>query len=77
MLAAYLACLALALIVGVVVALPGWLKGLLVIASLAHACWAIPRRILLTHPGAVTGLRRESRGWHIYSRARGWQPARL
>ncbi|AIN56868.1 protein YgfX [Pseudomonas soli] len=77
LLAAYLACLALALIVGVVVALPGWLKGLLVIASLAHACWAIPRRILLTHPGAVTGLRREPRGWHIYSRARGWQPARL
>ncbi|MBC7209241.1 MAG: hypothetical protein H5U33_01780, partial [Pseudomonas sp.] len=35
------------------------------------------RRVLLTHPEAITGLRRDLRGWQLYSRAQGWQPARL
>nr|WP_267967081.1 protein YgfX [Pseudomonas sp. DVZ6] len=77
LLTAYLASLALALLTLALMALPGWLRGLLVVACLAHACWAIPRRILLIHPEAITGLRRDPRGWLLYSRARGWQLARL
>lgn len=77
LLAAYLASLALALLTLALMALPGWLRGLLAVVCLAHACWAIPRRVLLTHPEAITGLRRDLRGWHLYSRAQGWQPARL
>ncbi|MBI6896361.1 hypothetical protein JET64_06030 [Pseudomonas putida] len=77
LLTAYLASLALALLTLALIALPGWLCGLLAVACLAHACWAVPRRILLIHPEAITGLRRDLRGWRIYSRARGWQPARL
>lgn len=48
-----------------------------VAACIAHAGWAIPRRILLTHEHAVVGLRRDVRGWQVFSRARGWQPVRL
>jgi len=77
LLTAYLASLALALLTLALMALPGWLRGLLAVVCLAHACWAIPRRVLLTHPEAITGLRRDLRGWHLYSRAQGWQPARL
>ncbi|MDU9405579.1 protein YgfX [Pseudomonas sp. zfem004] len=77
LLTAYLASQALAIISLAVIALPLWLRGLLFFACLAHACWAIPRRILLTHPDAITGLRRDSRGWRLYSRARGWQAVRL
>ncbi|QXI39522.1 protein YgfX [Pseudomonas xantholysinigenes] len=77
LLTAYLAGQVLALLTLAVVALPVWLCGLLVIACLAHACWVVPRRILLTHPQAITGLRRDPRGWCLYSRAVGWQPVRL
>ncbi|TFF41120.1 protein YgfX [Pseudomonas sp. RIT623] len=77
LLTAYLASLVLALLTLVVLTLPAWLRCLLAIACLAHACWAIPRRILLTHPQAITGLRRDARGWRLYSRARGWQAVRL
>ncbi|MEN8639936.1 protein YgfX [Pseudomonas sichuanensis] len=77
LLTAYLASQALAIITLAVIALPFWLRGLVFLACLAHACWAIPRRILLTHPDAITGLRRDPRGWRLYSRARGWQAVRL
>ncbi|MCG8293935.1 protein YgfX [Pseudomonas entomophila] len=77
LLAAYLASLALATVTLAVVAIPAWLSGLLLMACLAHAGWAIPRRILLTHPEAITGLRRDAQGWRLYCRARGWQPVRL
>ncbi|MBF8781432.1 protein YgfX [Pseudomonas fulva] len=77
LLVAYLACLALALGVLGLAALPGWLRLALCLACLTHAAWAIPRRILLDHPQAVTGLRRDPAGWWLYSRAGGWQAARL
>lgn len=77
MLVAYLGCQVLALLVLWLSALPWWL-GLCVFACcIAHASWAIPRRILLTHPRAVTGLRRDAQGWRVFSRAQGWQPVRL
>ncbi|MDF9616030.1 hypothetical protein P5705_00090 [Pseudomonas entomophila] len=77
LLTAYLASLALAIATLAVVVAPAWLRGLLLVACLAHACWVIPRRILLTHPRAITGLRRDARGWRLYCQAEGWQPVRL
>ncbi|MFA7893961.1 hypothetical protein [Pseudomonas putida] len=77
LLAAYLISQALAWFAVLVSPLPFWL-GLLVIAACSvHAAWAIPRRILLTHVQAVTGLRRDGVGWWVFSRARGWQSVRL
>ncbi|WP_313711217.1 protein YgfX [Pseudomonas sp.] len=77
LLAAYLVCQVLALQVLWLSVLPWWL-GLCVLAGcIAHACWVIPRRILLTDPRAVTGLRRDALGWRVFSRALGWQPVRL
>jgi toxin CptA len=77
LLTAYLASLALAIITLAAVAMPLWLRGSILAACIAHASWAIPRRILLTHPEAITGLRRDSRGWQLFSRAQGWQPVQL
>jgi toxin CptA len=77
LLAAYLACQSLACLVLLASAAPAALRATLLLACLAHAAWAVPRRILLTHPCAVTGLRRDPRGWQLFSRAHGWQPARL
>lgn len=77
LLTAYLASIALAVCVLAVVNLPAWLRCLMIVGCCAHACWAIPRRILLTHPEAITGLRREPCGWRVYCHARGWQPMRL
>ncbi|MFI8559865.1 protein YgfX [Pseudomonas putida] len=77
LLTAYLGCQLLASLALLSSTLPGWLILVLVFACLAHACWAIPRRISLTHPHAATGLRRDGRGWWVFSQAGGWQPVRL
>ncbi|MEG8203345.1 protein YgfX [Pseudomonas sp. 5FOS] len=77
LLAAYLGCQVLAWFAVWASPLPGWLALAVVATCIAHAGWAIPRRILLTHEHAVVGLRRDVRGWQVFSRARGWQPVRL
>lgn len=77
LLTAYLSCQALALLTLWASALPGWLSLALVATCIAHACWAIPLRIVLTHARAVTGLRRDACGWWVFSPALGWQPVRL
>ncbi|WP_028696742.1 protein YgfX [Pseudomonas cremoricolorata] len=77
LLTAYLACQALAACALALSAAPGWLLALAVVLGAAHACWVIPRRILLTHPTAITALRRSPRGWQLFSRRHGWQPVRL
>ncbi|WP_414155923.1 protein YgfX [Pseudomonas sp. BNK-44-a] len=77
LLTAYLCGQALALATLWLVELPWWLAACALIGCLAHACWVIPRRILLTHPDAVTGLRRDARGWQAFSRACGWERIRL
>ncbi|MFJ4347993.1 protein YgfX [Pseudomonas sp. NPDC089401] len=77
LLAAYLGCQVLALLALWLSALPWWLGLPVLAACIAHAGWAIPRRILLTDPHAVTGLRRDALGWKVFCRARGWQPVRL
>jgi len=77
LLAAYFAALLAACATLLLIAVPGWLRLLLLAGCLAHACWVIPRRILLGHASAITGLRRDPRGWQLFSRAQGWQPVRL
>ncbi|MFJ4112192.1 protein YgfX [Pseudomonas sp. NPDC089758] len=77
LLAAYLICQVLALLALWLSALPWWFSLAVSGACLAHARWVIPRRILLTHAQAVTGLRRDPEGWQLFSRAGGWQAVRL
>lgn len=77
LLVAYLACQLLALIAlsQLVIPVPFALLGLG--TCVAHACWVVPRHILLNHPRAVTGLRRDPFGWQLYSTAGGWQAVQL
>ncbi len=49
----------------------------LLTGCVAHGIWVLPRHLLLSAPGAVTGLRRTPAGWALYCRERGWRPARL
>ncbi|MFK0313731.1 protein YgfX [Pseudomonas sp. NPDC090233] len=77
LLVAYLICLGLAQFALWLSALPWWYCLPVAGACLAHACWVIPRRILLTHAHAVTGLRRDALGWRLFTRAEGWQVVRL
>lgn len=77
LLTAYLGCQVLAWLAVWVSPLPGWQALAVVATCIAHAGWAIPRRILLTHERAVVGVRRDVCGWQVFSRAGGWQPVRL
>ncbi|MFF7706861.1 protein YgfX [Pseudomonas sp. NPDC007930] len=58
-------------------ALPAWPRLLVVLALLAAVAWVLPRQLWLSHPAAVTGLRREGERWWLFSRARGWHLAQL
>lgn len=53
----------------------GLLGGL--VLCVAHACWVIPNRILLSRPAAFTALRRNAEGWQLWSRRDGWQAVQL
>nr|WP_255263413.1 protein YgfX [Pseudomonas aegrilactucae] len=77
MLVSYLACQLLALVALslLAIALPLALLGLC--ACAAHGYWVLPRHILLNHPCAVTGLRRDPFGWQLFSVAGGWQAVQL
>jgi len=77
LLALYLACLALAMVALGLLAIPLFfiIPGLAL--CLGHACWVIPRHILLTHPHAITGLRRDASGWQLWSDARGWHAVQM
>ncbi len=77
LLALYLACLLAALTALMLLAVPllFCLCGLAL--CLVHALRVIPRQILLTHPEAITGLRRDAHGWHLWSAARGWHTVQL
>lgn len=77
LLAVYLACLTLACAASLLLALPVFLSGIGLALCLAHAAWVIPRHILLTHPEAITGLRRDAQGWYLWSTARGWHQVQL
>ncbi|WJN61040.1 protein YgfX [Pseudomonas sp. SO81] len=77
LLAVYLSALVLALITLFVVEVPLWASLLGVGACLLHAAWVVPRQILLRHPMAFTGLRRDEEGWQLFNSRDGWQPVQL
>ncbi|TDF81716.1 protein YgfX [Pseudomonas sp. H9] len=77
LLAAYLASQLLALLALSLLQVPVWQQVMGMTLCLLHAGWVIPRRILLSHPCAVSGLRRDRDGWQVFSRAQGWQPVQL
>ena len=54
-----------------------WARLAGVLLCLAHGAWVLPRQILLTHPTAFSGLRRDADGWQLWSRAGGWQAVQL
>nr|WP_218580622.1 protein YgfX [Pseudomonas sp. Q1] len=75
MLAAYLLAQLLALGSLLVLDLPYSSLGTLL--CLAHAAWALPRHIRLTHRSSVRGLRRDEEGWQLFSDERGWHSVQL
>ena len=77
MLAAYLLAQAFALCALFLLVLPFWVSLLGAVACLSHAAWVLPRQILLSHPDAFCGLRRDADGWQLWNQADGWQPVQL
>lgn len=77
MLAAYLLAQAFALCALFLLVIPCWVSLLGGFACLIHAVWVLPRQILLSHPKAFCGLRRDADGWQLWNQADGWQPAQL
>ncbi|NCE87189.1 protein YgfX [Pseudomonas sp. Q1] len=75
LLAAYLLAQLLALGSLLVLDLPYSSLGTLL--CLAHAAWALPRHIRLTHRSSVRGLRRDEEGWQLFSDERGWHSVQL
>ncbi|MGJ7513870.1 protein YgfX [Pseudomonas baetica] len=57
--------------------IPFWARLLGALCCLLHAVWALPRQILLTHPQAFRGLRRDAEGWQLWSELAGWQSVQL
>ncbi|MCF4997604.1 hypothetical protein GIW70_18665 [Pseudomonas syringae] len=77
LLAAYV--LAQAFVLGslFLLAVPLWISLFAAFCCLAHAAWVMPRQILLTHPEAFRGLRRDADGWQLWNPANGWQAVQL
>ena len=46
-------------------------------ACALHGFWMLPRQILLSHPKAFCGLRRNGDGWQVWNQADGWQAVQL
>jgi toxin CptA len=77
LLAAYLAGQLLALISLLLLNIPFVLTFVGVLLCMAHACWVVPRQILLSHPRAFCRLRRDNSGWALWNAAGGWQAVQL
>nr|WP_218959315.1 hypothetical protein [Pseudomonas rustica] len=77
MLAAYLLAQAFALGSLFLLSIPLWAHLLGVFACLLHGVWVLPRQILLSHPRAFCGLRRDADGWQLWNQAAGWQAVQL
>ncbi|MFP3676536.1 protein YgfX [Pseudomonas sp. SIMBA_041] len=77
LLAAYLLAQLFALGSLFLLSIPVWARVLGAFCCLAHGVWVLPRQILLTHPQAYRGLRRDAEGWQLWNQARGWQPVQL
>nr|WP_276524591.1 protein YgfX [Pseudomonas azerbaijanoccidentalis] len=77
MLAVYLLAQLFALGSLFLLAIPAWASLLGALCCLLHGVWLLPRQILLTHPQAFCGLRRDADGWQLWNQAAGWQPVQL
>jgi toxin CptA len=77
LLALYLLVQVLALLSLWLVDIPLWARVIGMVAAAAHACWALPRHLLLSAPGAYTALRHGPEGWQVASSGGGWQAIRL
>ena len=77
LLAAYLLAQAFALGALLLLSIPLWVSLLGAFACLLHGFWVLPRQILLSHPQAFRGLRRDADGWQVWNQAHGWQAAQL
>ncbi|WP_150597316.1 protein YgfX [Pseudomonas fluorescens] len=77
LLAAYLLAQAFALGALVVLSIPLWASLFGALGCLLHGFWVLPRQILLSHPKAMRGLRRDGDGWQLWNQAEGWQAVQL
>lgn len=77
LLTAYLAVQALALLAILSLDVSGVVVWLGVLTCMFHGLWVVPRTILLTHDTAFTALRRDARGWQIYSERAGWRDVQV
>ncbi|MFJ4586224.1 protein YgfX [Pseudomonas moraviensis] len=77
LLAAYLLAQAFAVGSLCLLSIPLWASLAGVSGCLLHGFWVMPRQILLSHPNAFCGLRRDGDGWQVWNRTCGWQAAQL
>ena len=77
LLAACIAAHGLALLACLLLDLTVPFKGLAMVACLAHGAWVLPRQVLLSHPDAVTGLRRDEANWYLFTARHGWFAVQL
>ncbi|HWH89265.1 MAG TPA: protein YgfX [Pseudomonas sp.] len=77
LLAAYLLAQAFAMGSLFLLSIPLWASLPGVFGCLLHGFWVLPRQILLNHPQAFRGLRRDGDGWQVWNQACGWQAAQL
>lgn len=77
LLKAYLAAQALALVALLNLDVSGILVCVGALVCAAHGVWMVPRSILLTHPAPFTALRRDARGWQLYSEREGWRDVQV
>jgi toxin CptA len=77
LLAAYLVAQLFALGALFLLSIPLWASLLGMILCVVHAIRLLPRQILLTHPQAYRGLRRDADGWQLWNQASGWQSVQL
>lgn len=77
LLAFYAATQLMAVLAIGVSAAPISLKALALLGCVLHGVWVLPRQLLLTHPKAWRGLRRDEQGWALWSEVSGWQPVQL
>ncbi|MGL6244834.1 protein YgfX [Pseudomonas sp.] len=77
LLAAYLVAQLFALGSLFLLSIPVWALLLGITLCVIHGVWLLPRQILLTHPMAFRGLRRDADGWQLWNQVAGWQPVQL
>jgi len=77
LLAAYLLAQLFALGSLILLDIPLWARLPGVAICLIHGAWVLPRQILLNHPAAFSGLRRDADGWQLWNAAQGWQSVQL